>query len=57
MYGLALKEESYYANKLEKAILLAPCLFAPTTGFEDYKQSFPVMRDAGINVANDANWA
>lgn len=40
LYGLTQQEETYYANKLEKCILLAPCLYGTTTGYDDYKTIF-----------------
>ena len=42
LYGLTQKEETYFADKLDKAILLAPCLYATSLGLENYEETFPV---------------
>ena len=55
-YGLSKMEDRWYSNKLDKAIMLAPCIYTPTTGFEDYKEIFGTMKDLHINVISDANW-
>lgn len=55
-YGLTQKEESYFASKVEKAIMMAPCVFTTTLGLDNYKQVYPVYREHNINVINDPNW-
>ena len=57
IYGLTQKEDDYFNDVLTKAILLAPCLYASTSGFDDYMKIYPKMREAGINVVNDVNWS
>ena len=44
LYGLTQSEDSYFAEKLDKAVLLAPCVYATTLGLENYKGTFPVLR-------------
>lgn len=44
LYGLTQMEETYYADKLERAVLLAPCLFVSSLGFENYQLTYPVFR-------------
>ena len=56
LYGLTQMEEDFFASKVEKAVLMAPCLQPATLGIEHYLQTYPVFREAGINVVNDANW-
>ena len=55
-YGLTQREETYFADKLDKAILLAPCLFVTSLGVENYQETFPVYEEQHINVVNDDNW-
>ena len=43
-------------DKLDKAILLAPCIFTTTLGFENYEGTYPVYREQMNNVVNDPNW-
>ena len=57
LYGLTQKEETYFADKLDKAILLAPCLYATSLGLESYEETFPVYEQQLINVVNDPNWS
>ena len=42
---------------MDKAILLAPCVYSTTLGLENYKETFPVFRQQLNNVVNDPNWA
>ena len=55
-YGLTQKEDDYFDDVLNKAILLAPCVYATSSGFDDYMKVFPKWRKSGINVINSANW-
>ena len=55
-YGLTQKEEDYFDDVLTKAILLAPCVYATSSGFDDYMKIYPAFRKAGINVINGENW-
>jgi len=57
-YGLTQKEDTYFADKVAKAIFLAPCIYSGT-GFMDletYLEVYPVFRDKGVNVIQDSNW-
>ena len=55
-YGLTQKEDDYFNDVLNKAILLAPCVYTVSSGFDDYMKIFPKWREAGINVINSENW-
>lgn len=48
--GLAELEEAYYADKLTKAVLLAPCFFSAPTGIQFYRDVFLILRENGINT-------
>lgn len=56
LYGLTQMEETYYADKLERATLLAPCLYVTSLGLDTYREVYPVFRDQGVNVVNSAAW-
>jgi len=51
-YGLA-SQEDVYKDKVERAIMLAPCVYANTLGLSYYLETYPIMRLNGINVFND----
>ena len=55
-YGLTQKEEDYFDDVLTKAILLAPCVYATSSGFDEYMKIYPVFRKEGINVIHGDNW-
>lgn len=56
LYALTQKEETYFEDKLEKAVILAPCLYPGTLGIDSYKQIFPVYAENEINVVNTPYW-
>ena len=37
-YGLSKMEDRWYSDKLDKAIMLAPCMYIASTGIEDYRE-------------------
>ena len=51
-YGLASNEEAY-KDKIERAIMLAPCVYTNTAGLDFYLETYPVFREHGVNVYND----
>ena len=55
-YGLTQKEDTYFADKVNKAIFLAPCIFTYQP-IEEYTGAWPLYRSLGINSMIDANWA
>ena len=56
--GLARQEESYFASRVDKAILLAPCLYpAQAAPVEFYNAVFPELYRLGVYNAFDKDWA
>lgn len=56
LYGLAQLEDTYFADKVSKVILMAPCIFSTPNTKEDYISVFPEFRKLEINAINDENW-
>lgn len=44
LYGLTQKEDTYYSTVLDRAILLAPCLYVTSLGVEQYLATYPVYK-------------
>ena len=48
--GLSQLEESFFADRLTKAIMLAPCLWQKPESMETYRGIFPVYKERGLNT-------
>ncbi len=56
LYSLTQNAETNIGQYLEKAVLMAPCIYTSTLGLENYQETFPVYREQLNNVVNDPNW-
>jgi len=58
LYGLASQPVNRIADKLDRAVLLAPCVYTPSQGYDGYMKIYPLFRDQGVNYINDpATWS
>lgn len=48
--GLTQLEGSFFAERLTKAIMLAPCLWQAPSGMSSYRGIFPTYREKGLNT-------
>lgn len=48
--GLSQFEESFFAERLNKAVLLAACLYPAPVGINFYREVFPVYKARGMNT-------
>lgn len=55
-FGLARQEEAYFADRVAKAIYLAPCLYVVNPGLFYYQQIFPELERLGVNNAFEEDW-
>ena len=55
-YGLSTPASSKIESKLEKAVLLAPCIYSEGITMEDYMRVYPLFRAEGVNVVNKDYW-
>ena len=56
LYGLSTPASTKIESKLEKAVLLAPCIYFEGSKIEDYMRVYPLYRDEGVNVINKDYW-
>jgi len=56
LYGLSTQPAALIADKLDRAILLAPCIFLEGQDIDGYMKSFPIFRDVGVNTYDPVNW-
>ena len=49
-------EETYFADRVNKAILMAPCIFTNMAGVDVYEQIFPDWRYNAVYLYNGPNW-
>ena len=56
LYALTQKEEEYYDEILNKALLISPCVYMQTEDLDWYNEVYPKYRQQFINVFNDPNW-
>ena len=50
LVGLSQLEESFFAERLNKAIMLAPCLWQKPESMETYRGVFPAFKEKGLNT-------
>ena len=55
-YGLAQREEDFYADNMNKFIALAPCIYFESTDYDQYVNGYGEYRKLGINVINGPDW-
>ena len=48
--GLSQLEESFFADRLTKAIMLAPCLWQKPESMATYRGVFPAFKEKGLNT-------
>lgn len=54
--GLSQLEESFFADRLNKAIMLAPCMFIAPQSYDFYSQLFPVLKERGLNLLSGPDY-
>lgn len=50
LYALTQKEDSYFADKLERAILMAPCFALTNYGMDYFKALIDTMDELGVKA-------
>ena len=56
IHALTQQEETYFSDRVEKCILLAPCVLTSSVGYDDYKSIFDGFYQNAIWTVSDDNW-
>ena len=56
IHALTQMEETYFADKVEKSILMTPCIAMADMGVKEHKEIFDTLDELGIKLLSGPNW-